>query len=154
MVCSHLLHMHIPCTPQVAVDNIPTIQLMGPPQLNATVQTDFRNIRISLQTTPGLDSRLAGLVTSPSGALTRAIQTISATLLVRPIQGNYTVPYPCTQWTSGPNKGKCMPSRAASQAMCGPLAIPAQFVGGKDICASPNATVCNRTQQEDRKSVV
>ena len=138
-----------PCPPlQVAVVNIPPILLTASTE-NGTGQPLFNNIRITTHVLPGLDNRLVGVVTSPSGALQRAIQTISGSLLVRPLRGNFTIPYPCVEWTSGINKGKCRPpSGSAAGVQCGPLAVPAQFVGARDTCQSANASVCNRTQQQ------
>ena len=131
---------------QVAVDKIPTVQLSAQQQQQNI--TEFRNIRIAPQIAPDLDPRLTGLVAFPSGALARALQTITGALLVRPIQSNFTIPYPCDQWTSGPNKGKCMPTRGGVATRCGPLPIPAKFVGSWETCVSANSMVCNRTQAQ------
>ena len=70
--------------------------------------------------------------------LSRAIDTLKSTLMVRPVQGNFTIPPICTEYTFGLNEGKCMsPLPTQSDYMCGEFGvIPVSYIGTRDACTT------------------
>ena len=72
--------------------------------------------------------------------LSRAIDTLKSTLMVRPVQGNFTIPPMCTEYTFGLNEGKCispLPTQSASDYTCGQFGvIPLSYIGTREVCTS------------------
>ena len=70
-----------------------------------------------------------------NGPFRNALRVLSNGLQVRPVQGNITIPYTCTNITSGPNAGKCLNSTV--QIGCGIFSVPEELRGHRpEACTS------------------
>ena len=71
-----------------------------------------------------------------NGPFQNALHVLSNGLQVRPLQGNITIPYTCTNITSGPNAGKC--SSSTVRIGCGRyFSVPEQLRGHRpEACTS------------------
>ena len=60
--------------------------------------------------------------------------------MVRPVQGNLTIPPMCTEYTFGLNEGKCMsPLPSQSDYVCGEFGvIPLSYIGTREVCTTSN----------------
>ena len=68
--------------------------------------------------------------------LSRAINILESILMVHPVEGNFVVPPQCTEYTSGPNEGKCnSPLPDDNSYGCGPYGfIPNEYIGNREVC--------------------
>ena len=74
-----------------------------------------------------------------NGPFQNALHVFSNGLQVRPLQGNITIPYTCTNITSGLNAGKCLNSTV--QIGCGIFSVPEEFRGQRpEACTSSNGS--------------
>ena len=72
------------------------------------------------------------------------LHVLSNGLQVRPVQGNITIPYTCTNITSGPNAGKCLNSTV--RIGCGIFSVPEEFRGHRpEACTSSNGSCTDPT---------
>ena len=125
---------------QVALDHMPFSQSKSNSS-RAKRQTaqEFAPIRI----TPYFVNQRSSSdynITGPNGPVMRAIELLSNTLLVRPIEGNITIPPECTEWTYGRHRGKCRYLHTNTE--CGIFRVPAQFVGTREVCSSRYSYRC------------
>ena len=71
-------------------------------------------------------------VSDPTGPFQQALRVLSNGLMVRPIQGNVTIPPACTNITSGPNVGKCR--NGTQRNRCGIFTVPDELAGTVETC--------------------
>ena len=99
---------------------------------------NYANIRIH----PVLTSRANEFIQGNNSALSKAIRTLQSLLLIRPVQGNLTIPPKCKEYTSGLNEGKCVsPLPPQSDYKCGRYGvIPLAYIGTREVCNSSNSS--------------
>ena len=68
--------------------------------------------------------------------LSRAIEIFESILMVHPVEDNFVVPPECTEYTSGPNEGKCnSPLPNDNSYDCGEFGvIPDEYIGNREVC--------------------
>ena len=100
-------------------------------------QLSYSNIRIHPIFTEIAPSA-AVFIHGDNTPLSRAIDTLKSTLLVRPVQGNLIIPPMCTAYTYGLNKGKCRsPLPSQNNYKCGNFGvIPLSYIGTREVCTS------------------
>ena len=81
-----------------------------------------------------LDSTFQDNITDPDGPLMKVLELLENTLLVRPLQGSFTIPPSCDEYTYGTNEGKCRILHTETE--CGIFTVPNQFVGTREVCTS------------------
>lgn len=74
--------------------------------------------------------------------LSRSIETLQSILMVRPVEGNLTIPPQCEEYTDGLNTGKCIsPLPSQDNYTCGEYGnIPLDFIGAREVCSSVNGS--------------
>ena len=62
--------------------------------------------------------------------------------MVRPVQGNLTIPPMCTEYYYGLNEGKCVsPLPPQDDYICGEFGIiPLSYIGTREACTTPNGS--------------
>ena len=100
-------------------------------------QLSYSNIRIHPIFT-NIASSATEFIQGDNTPLSRAIDTLKSTLLVRPVQGNLIIPPTCTEYTYGLNEGKCRsPLPSQSNYRCGQFGvIPLSYIGTREVCTS------------------
>ena len=100
-------------------------------------QWSYSNIRMHPIFT-NIASRVTPFIQGDDTPLSRAIDTLKSTLLVRPVQGNLIIPPMCTEYTSGLNEGKCRsPLPSQSNYRCGEFGvIPLSYIGTREVCTT------------------
>ena len=83
------------------------------------------------------DKLLADLVNNSDSAFWRAIDVLSKALMVRPLQSNHTITPTCTEYTTGPNTGYCIPGTL--DQTCGIFSIPDDLTNYVISCLSDNS---------------
>ena len=125
---------------QVQADNLPFIEVADSGRRankrNAAVE-EFAPLRVyvvfdsSIAQNPILNAAFR----DANGPFRNALRVLSNGLQVRPVQGNITIPYTCTNITSGPNAGKCLNSTV--QIGCGIFSVPEELRGHRpEACTS------------------
>ena len=76
------------------------------------------------------------------GPFQNALRVISNGLQVRPVQGNITIPYTCTNIASGPNAGKCLSYTVESD--CGIFSVPEELRGRRPEACTSSSGSCTR----------
>ena len=71
----------------------------------------------------------------------RAVNTLSQGLLVRPVEGNLTIPFTCDMYESGENKGLCI--SGTLKPLCSIFDVPDYLLGTEYVCYGENGT-CDR----------
>ena len=100
-------------------------------------QLSYSNIRIHPVFT-NIASTATVFTQGDNTPLSRAIDTLQSTLLVRHVQGNLIIPPMCTEYTFGLNEGKCRsPLPSQSNYRCGEFGvIPLSYIGTREVCTS------------------
>ena len=102
-------------------------------------QSTFSNIRIH-PIFANVSSAATQFLQGDDNPLSRAIDTLQSTLMVRPVQGNFTIPPMCTEYAYGSNVGKCvspLPTQSTSDYTCGEFGvIPLSYIGTREVCIS------------------
>ena len=100
-------------------------------------QSTYSNIRIH-PIFANISSIANEFLQGDDNPLSRAIDTLKSTLLVRPVQGNLTIPPMCTEYTFGLNEGKCIsPLPSQSDYFCGEFGvIPLPYIGTREVCTT------------------
>ena len=101
----------------------------------------YSNIRIHPVLSSNIASRANVFLQGDNSPLSRAINTLQSLLLIRPVQGNLTIPPKCLEYTSGVNEGKCVsPLPPQSDYKCGRYGvIPPSYIGTREVCNSSNS---------------
>ena len=104
-------------------------------------QSVFSNIRIHPVFT-NISSTATIFIQGDNTPLSRAIDTLQSTLMVRPVQGNLTIPPICTEYTYGSNEGKCIwPLPSQSDYVCGEFGvIPLSYIGTREVCTTSDGS--------------
>ena len=104
-------------------------------------ELSYTNIRIH-PVLANIASRATVFLQGDNTPLSRAINTLQSLLLIRPVQGNLTIPPKCTEYTSGLNEGKCVsPLPPQSDYKCGRYGvIPLSYIGAREVCNSSNSS--------------
>lgn len=100
-----------------------------------TGTADYSNMRIYPMLT-NIASSAEPHVNGTDSILSRGIEILESILMVRPVEGNFVVPPMCTEYTSGPNEGKCRsPLPANNSYTCGEFGvIPEEYIGVREVC--------------------
>ena len=100
-------------------------------------QSSFSNIRIHPVFT-NISSNATVFIQGDNTPLSRALDTLMSTLLVRPVQGNLVIPPMCREYTNGLNEGKCIwPLPPQSDYACGEFGvIPFSYIGTREVCTT------------------
>ena len=88
----------------------------------------FSKIRITVHYMQPLDEEIREEVTVPDGPLKKAIQVMSNTLSVKPLQQNLVLPNTCN------SRNKC---QHIQNTTCGIFDVPSNFVEQTEVCNSP-----------------
>ena len=123
---------------QVAERNPYIVKLANHEESIHKRELDYANIRIH----PVITSRANEFIEGDNNPLSRAIRTLQSLLLIRPVQGNLTIPPKCTEYTAGLNEGKCVsPLPPQSDYKCGRYGIiPPAYIGTREVCNSSNSS--------------
>ena len=83
-------------------------------------------------------------VQAPNGPLLNSITTLAELLMVQPVQGNFVIPPMCSEYTFGPNEGKCRaPLPSQDSYRCGEFGIiPTEYIGTREVCETSDQTEC------------
>ena len=124
----------LPIDFQIALDHLPEIQTTESGDHEKRFAAGFSPVRITPYFVEPLSSTFRSQLTSPSGALMKMLSLLTNTLLVRQISGNMKIPPSCSEYTYGPNIGKC--SVIHSTTYCGSYTVPHQFIGTREVCST------------------
>ena len=104
-------------------------------------QSAYSNIRIH-PIFANVSSTATEFLQGDDNPLSRAIDTLQSTLMVRPVQGNLTIPPMCTEFYYGLNEGKCVsPLPSQSDYTCGEFGvIPLSYIGTREACTTSNGS--------------
>ena len=119
---------------QIALDHLPEIQTSESGDHVKRFAAGFSPVRITPYFVEPLSSTFRPQLTSPSGALMKMLSLLTNTLLVRQISGNMKIPPSCSEYTYGPNIGKCRVIH--STTYCGSYTVPRQFIGTREVCST------------------
>ena len=129
---------------QLLPDDMPFAQAKGPGIWKRQSQEEFAPIRIHTVFDSSVTALPAArkIFQASSGPFQRALTVLSNSLLVRPFQGNFTIPPLCTNYiTNGSNAGKCFADSVNPATACGTyFNVSADFVGSIEACTTANGS--------------
>ena len=126
---------------------MPFVEIKGSSTTTKRQNQQFSPIRIHPVLNPSATAspRLSQIFTDPYGPFQRTLDVLSGALLVRPIQGNLTIPPTCTNSIAhGSNAGKCFTDSVDVGTTCGSLFnVPADLAGTIEACNTTNGPCTN-----------
>lgn len=124
----------------------------NPTKRQAPRGQEFAPMKVHVILDNSLESNLLvrRVFTDPEGPFQKALRVLSNGLMVRPIQGNITIPPTCTNRISfGPNSGKCQKGRLENK--CGIFNVPKHLAGVQETCDGPFGP-CSRSESSNDNS--
>ena len=119
---------------------MPFVQAKGSGTWKRQSQEEFAPIRVHTVFDPSVSAWK--IFRDSSGPFQRALTVLSNSLLVRPFQGNLTIPPLCNNYiTNGSNKGKCFADSVDPATACGTyFNVSADLVGTIDACTTASGS--------------
>ena len=123
---------------------MPFVQAKGSGAWKRQSQVEFAPIRIHTVFDSSISTSLVSreIFRASSGPFHRALTVLSNSLLVRPFQGNLTIPPLCTNYiTNGSNAGKCFADSVDPATACGTyFNVSPDLVGTIDACTTASGS--------------